>query len=157
VPGKIRKRILASVVLVLLSVSIYKSLTIDDSRLHVGDLEVRSRWLKSNTPSSAVVMTGVPEVDFVYSGRKTIPYPLSSQSGDELYNYLLRNRVDYILIAPAIEWQDQLPHVPSYREATVHILGMLMELSSENRVTLVHASEQDLIRVFGVLGTQSSS
>lgn len=145
---KFRNGLLASAVLILVSVSIYKGLQIDDTRLHVGDLEARSSWLKSNTPPSAIVMTEEPETDFLYSGRKTVDQPKSLASADKLEDFLVEHDIDYILIAPQIKWQSN--YLPSYSDRTMRFLPLIADLVSESRIARVYSSEQDLVGVFKV-------
>jgi hypothetical protein len=145
---KVRKPTIAIIVFALISVSVYKSLHIDDSRIHVGDLQARSSWLKSNVPSSAIVMTEQPQTDFLYGGRKTVSYGAFS-SISELEHYLSRNNVNYVLIAPQLKWQSN--YVPAYSDRTIRVLHLLENLSSENRVVLVYASEGEWVKVFQVL------
>jgi hypothetical protein len=145
---KLRNGVLAVAVSLLLLVFAYKDFTIDDTRLHVGDFQARSSWLKINTPSSVVVLTEAPIIDFLYSGRRTIAYPTSSTSPIELENYLAQHKVGYILIAPKIEWQSD--YMPTYSDQTSSLLALLKELESRKQVMPVYSSDQDLIEVFRV-------
>lgn len=146
---KLSKVMMVSIFLVLALVSAYRSLRIDDSRLHAGDIQLRSSWLKANTPPSAIVMTEAPEVDHIYHGRRTVRYPGALASASELADFLAEHGVDFILVAPGIRWQ--LSYVPTYSEKTVNMLPLITSLVSEDRITLVYSSEQDRIKVFQVL------
>jgi hypothetical protein len=145
---KFRTEVLVATVLLLLLIFAYKDFTIDDTRLHVGDFQARSSWLKNNTPSSVVVLTEAPIIDFLYSGRRTAAYPTSSTSPIELENHLAQYKVDYILIAPKIEWQSD--YMPTYSDQTSSLLALLKELESRKQVMPVYSSDQDLIEVFRV-------
>jgi 4-amino-4-deoxy-L-arabinose transferase-like glycosyltransferase len=142
----LRNGVLALVVIVLMLVSAHKSLTIEDSRLFAGDIEARSRWIKANTSPSAVIMTEAPPVEYVYSGRKAVSYPTAG-SASELEDSIMNRQVDYILVAPDIDWMDDY-YVASYSERMTRILPLLQELAAENRIKLVFSSEQELIEVF---------
>ena len=140
--------ILAAVVILLGSTSIYKSLRIDDSRIHAGDVQARTDWLRTNVDATASIMSEYPEVDYIYTNRKTIQYPLLNQisSTDALEAYLETYQVDYILVAPQISWQ--LAYSPSYSDRTDAILPFIEDLTKMNKLTLVYGSEQNLIRVY---------
>ncbi len=94
-------------------------------------------------------MTEAPEVDYLYSGRKTVRFPLALLSRDQLENYIARNRVGYILVAPNIEWQKD--YVPRYTATMSGNLPVLAGLVAEHRVQLVYSSETSLIQVFKTL------
>jgi hypothetical protein len=91
-------------------------------------------------------MTEAPAVDYVYAGRKTIPQPGSLTSADDLAHFLERHSIDYILVAPEIEWQ--LSYSPAYSEGATRLLDATAELVLEDRITLVYSSDQDLILVY---------
>lgn len=143
------KLFFASVGILLIAGSACKSLLIEDSRLHAGDLEARTRWLKSNSASSDIIMSEAPEVDYLYGGRKTVRFPLTLLSKDQLENYIARNRVGYILVAPNIEWQKD--YEPKYSVTMAGNLPALAGLAAEHRVQLVYSSESSLIQVFKTL------
>jgi hypothetical protein len=136
------KAALVVTVLVLISLSVYKSANIEDTRLHVGDLQVRSSWLKSNISSSAIIMSQAPAVDHLYSGRKTIGMPRSLASAGELEDYLLAHSVDYILIAPSLEWQAK--YVSMYDDRTTQLIPLMAELVSEGKITLSYSSASSI-------------
>jgi hypothetical protein len=128
--------------------SITKSFLIDDSRQHIGDLQKRSNWLKSNTDVHAIVMTEDPQTDYLYSGRKTVPYPLSFTSAAQLSNYIAGKGVDYILVAPAHVWQ--LVYKPFFSLNTSHLLPLLQQLISQNQAQLIYTSDQGWIKVYKI-------
>ena len=145
---KFGKVMLASAFLVLWLLSVRKSLEIADSRLHVGDLKARTKWLKANTNPSDIIVTEQPPLDFLYSNRRTIYQPDSLVSATELEDYLVKHEVDYILIAPQLQWQPS--YVPSYSDRTIRFLLLITDLVSESRITRVYSSERDLVEVFKV-------
>jgi hypothetical protein len=144
---RLRRWVLVSTVLALAITYAYVAFLIGDSRLHVGDLEARTHWIRANSASSATVMTELPEVDYLYGERKTVPYPPSSMGGD-LARYLEQRAVDYVLVAPELRWQSE--YVPAHSERAIQMLGPLSDLADANRVTLVYSSEGDLVQVFEV-------
>ncbi len=73
--------------------SFSKSLLIDNSRQHIGDLAERSNWLRLNTDQQAILMTEYPETDFLYSERKTVPYPRNVTTATQLSEYMLEKKL----------------------------------------------------------------
>jgi hypothetical protein len=137
-------------ILGLASINIYKSLRIDDSRDHTGDLRMRSSWLRDNSELSALIMTEEPQTDYLYSGRKTIPYK-DFRSLDEFESYLVGHRVGYIIVGPRLEWQPA--YSPAYSPGTKRLLSMLETLAINGRVTVVYDSGQELVKIYKVLIT----
>jgi hypothetical protein len=145
---KFMKYILLLLVLGICVASISKSFLIDDSRQHVGDLQARSTWLKSNTGPQAILMTENPQTDYLYSGRKTVPYPFTFTTVVQLSDYMVERGVDYILVAPAHVWQPV--YQPFFSQNTVHLLPLLQQLISQNRVQLIYTTDQGWINVYKV-------
>ena len=140
---------LASIVAFLLFASAYKSSVIQDSRLHTGDLGVRTSWFTTFSTPEDILMTEEPETDYIYSGRMTVPYPSLVSSVERLEDYLLSNRINYVLVAPVTDWQDRVQ--PVYSDNARRLLPMLEGLTLANRLHQVYSSEQDDIRIFQVL------
>ncbi len=167
--------IFAGIAAVLIVLSFYRSLHLKDSRAHTGDLQTRTAWIVQHLPPDAVIMSEESERDFIYSERQTVPQPRLAQtlvvqatpsgiddssaeteepdvsvdaisSTADLYAYLVQYRVDYILIAPHVEWQAQ--YTPTYTDDTQRMWYLLSQMLSEERVALVYASEPDFIYVF---------
>ncbi len=153
--ARLKTGALVSAVAFLILVSIFRNLSPSDTRLHVGDIQLHSQWLKSNTSTSAIVMTEEPQIHFLYSGRKTVPYPTASTSASELEEYLLAQHVDYILVSPKLEWQ--LNYTPAYSARATHMLPFIAHLTATNRVARVYALEQDLIQVYKVQPTSEAN
>jgi 4-amino-4-deoxy-L-arabinose transferase-like glycosyltransferase len=137
-----------SLVFLLMTSFILKSSQIDDSRLHAGDIEARSSWLKTHSDASDIIMTEAPEPDYLYSGRKTVPYPFSVSSSNGLDDYLMRYRIKFILVAPKIAWQNS--YKPEYDDSTMHLLPLITELDAENKVIQVYSLDQQLVKVYQV-------
>ena len=148
VSHKFGNALLASAVLILLLLSIHGSLNIDNARLHVGDLPTRTNWLKANATPSDILMTEEPQLDFLYSGRKTVRQPESLASAGELEAFLVEHNIDYILVAPQIKWRPD--YIPTYSERTTRLLPQIATLISENRISVVYSSERDLVKVFSI-------
>ncbi len=145
---KIIKHILLILVLGICVTSISKSFLIDDSRQHVGDLQARSSWLKSNTKPQAIVMTENPQTDYLFNGRKTVPFPFTFTTAVQLNDYMIKKGVDFILVAPAQIWQPV--YQPFFSQNTVHLIPLLQQLISQNHIQLIYATDQDWIKVYKV-------
>lgn len=147
---KLGKGILLLTVISLVAIYSYKSLTIEDTRLHLGDLSKRTIWTKTlDVSSNAIIMTEEPTLDFAYGGKKTMPYPESYSGEKDLREYLERYLIDYVLVAPKRDWY---PHyIPNYSETTTRMLSFLDELESENYLTQVYSEEEYLLKVYEIL------
>ena len=137
------------VALVLMITCVAKSYSLDDSRLHLPDLEVGMVWLKENSDGSAVVLARNPDNIFLYSDRKTIDYPkIDTQTG--LEQFLDKQGVDYILLAPELQWRNdgQL----AYDDFTEKkLLPLIRSMQEEKFLVSVFKSEPDLVEVFQVV------
>ena len=149
--ANLQRAILPTFVAVLLVMSVYKSITIDDTRLHIGDLEARSNWLKANTKASDIVMTEHPETDYLYSGRKTVFYPDTTDDlqDKDVNEYLQKHNIQYILVAPHTWWQTS--YIPAYSTDTNRLLPLLASLATRNRISLVYAEDRELIKIYKVV------
>lgn len=137
---------LTFLVLCILAISFVKSFLIQDSRTHVGDVEVRTAWIKAHTDADAIIMTEAPEIDFIYSQRKVVPLTTwAFGSASDLEGYLSQNHVTYILMAPQILWQKK--YEPSYSADTTKLRSLVADLASTGRLTQVYNSEDRLIQV----------
>jgi hypothetical protein len=140
---RLRNLGLTMVTAILLVLWSIKSMMVQDTLLHVGDLEARSSWLRANTPPSAIVMTNAPVVDFMYSRRETVPYPPSDATTAEMIAYLEGYSVSYILVAAPIKWDElasSLPQVPA----------AVADLQAMGIAQLVYSSATDSLQVFRV-------
>jgi hypothetical protein len=148
VSHKLGNALLASVVFILLLLSIHGSFHIDNTRLHVGDLQARTNWLKANATPSDIIMTEEPLTDFIYGGRRTVHQPESLVSAGELEAFLVEHNIDYIVVAPQINWQPD--YIPTYSDRTTRLLPHIAALISEKRISEVYSSERDLVTVFRI-------
>lgn len=138
---------LAVVATCLIVISGLKSATLDDTRQHNGDLASRSTWLTAHTAPAAIVMTELPETDYLYSARKTVGYPDLS-TAEQLRSDLLSSHVQYVLVAPENVWQEQ--YTMMYSHAVKTMLPLLAELSAQHFVRPVYDSKADGIQIFQV-------
>jgi hypothetical protein len=147
-PGTLARRLTLAVLLILLLTSIYESLEFSDSRGHIGDLTARTLYIQKATPPSAVLLTEAPVVDYLYGGRKTVPYPVTYPSVKRFERYLKERQVDTILVAPRVGWQ--LNYKPEYTARAKKTLEYLNELVEQGKLSLIYNSEADLIKVYQV-------
>lgn len=136
-------------VCILLLISIYKSLTIEDSRLHAGDLQLRTAWLIDHSAATDALMSEAPETDYVYSGRKAVQYPEEVPTISQLEYYLAAYRIRYIVVAPKIVWQTS--YQPAYSDRTAAMLPMFDALCANHQLQLVYRSDRNLIRIYQVI------
>lgn len=140
--------LLTLVIIFLFTSSIYKSSLIDDSQIHAGDIRNRTNWLNNHIDPPVNLMSEYPEVDYLYTNFTTIPFPYYSNisSPEDLENYMTDNNVDYVLMAPQINWQPI--YSPSYSDRTLHILLYVQDLASKNKLTLIYESDSEMIRIY---------
>lgn len=129
----------------LLSVSIYKDTNRDDTRNHVGDLQLRTEWIRAHTDPDAIVMTEQGQTDFLYGRRRTVPHRQRSDARD-IWAYLRDRRVDYILLGPTLVWQSRYDPAPG--RGTQRIVREIAPLIADGRIVQVHASDDGVFRVF---------
>lgn len=139
----------AAAMLVAASTSTYKSLrnTNLQTREVIRDFREGTTWLRQNTPETAVVLADEAPTIHVYSGRPVVPLPrLDSEA--ELDDAVRRSAVRYILLAPALAWDDQGRR--RYDEHTATVLAPLLEsLAARQRLTLVYESPPaEMVRVY---------
>jgi hypothetical protein len=140
--------ILVATTVLMLLLSIDKGFAVRDSRLSKGDLALRTSWLKAHAAPDAILMSEVPLQDYLYGGRKTVGFPASVASAQELAHYMTERGVNYVLIAPNLAEDDS--HMPALSDLSSQLLPLLSELVSEGRVKLVYESDRDLNRLFEV-------
>jgi hypothetical protein len=140
--------ILASLVAVLAALAVYRTLTVADSRFSAGDFQGWTAWLVAHTPSSARVTAESAHIVAVYAERDTIPYPANCTADPtSMSAFLSRNRVDYVLVAPQVRWQES--YVPAYSEETaVCVLPAIEALAAEGKTRLVYTAMQGAVRIY---------
>lgn len=138
---------LSGAIAMLLIISLVKSWSIDDSRLHSGDMQERSRWLQVNIPADAIIMSESPVIDYLYSNHKAVPYPwIPDHDATKLAAYLQQNHVTYILSAPTIEWQRV--YQPQYSPTANHLLPVIAKLVATGQLQMVYRSPNNFTQVF---------
>lgn len=135
-------------VLLLLGASLYKSIVLEPSTLHMGNIENRTTWIKANTLPTDIIMTEEPTLDYMNSNRKTVFFDFQYNNASELEQAIQVQQVDYVLTAPSVIWREHYLPVPS--EASNNLLPLLATLAAQNRVVQVYTSPQDGIQVFKV-------
>ncbi|RME74573.1 MAG: hypothetical protein D6784_09590 [Chloroflexi bacterium] len=151
-PLTLRRRQVAitAVVILLAGISLVKNLSASNSRDHTGDLRERTTWITAHTPPNAVIMTELPEVDYLYSGRKTVAYPFWDQalSADGLAAYLAQSGADYVLVVPEMVWLDEF--TPTISDEMEPILPLLDELAARGRIIPEYVDETGFLTVYRV-------
>lgn len=142
----------AYALLVLLSA--WKSLGVEDSRRFTRDLTVGTTWLAANSAADAIVMARYPEDVYLYSGRHTVDAQLapSAESFDRLLD---QERIDYLLVGPALSWSPA--GAIQYADVDRSLLALATALASRGRLDLVYASDpQQKVLVFRVNHARSA-
>lgn len=139
--------LLSPVLFVMALTFLYRDFRIDDTRIHVGDLKLRTAWIRANSEPHDILITEEPEIDYVYGDRKTVR--LEADSVKQLGGLICESGARYVLLAPAHRWYD-VEFVPSYTKRTERAVGMLPEFELRNLGREVHADPSTLIRVFRV-------
>jgi hypothetical protein len=138
---------MAALIVILALVSTYSSLRIGNSEDYVGDLRARTAWIQANTNASAVLMTETPQIDYLYSERRTVPFPHQITTATALADALRQTGADYILVAPQIRWGDA--NNPTYSPETWELLPWIEELERQGKLSLIH-SPDSMQRVYQV-------
>lgn len=138
----------ALVIAAFLLGSVYKSVRLEASTVHVGDMYARTAWLKANTQLGDIVLTEEPIVDYVNSARKTVAYRDEYSSAAELAGDLQNENVKYVLSAPGLWWQPS--YVPQYSDHADRIRPLLDALVAGQQLVPVYNDAENLITVFRV-------
>jgi hypothetical protein len=133
----------------MILLSIVKSYSIKNSRNNIGDMQLRTQWVRENAASDDVILSEEPTTDYLYLQRNIIEFPFHVKSELEFSEYLQTASVDYILVAPEINWQP-VAYEPTYSKQLDAILPYINQLATENMITLVHEDVSNLIRVYQV-------
>jgi len=109
-------------------------------------------WLRENASNDAVIMAQQPQSIYLYSQRKTIDYPRVANA-TELERLIHEQGVDYILVAPKLEWRAD--GSLAYDEYTLDVLlPFLNTLTEKELLRLVYESEKDMTKVYQVINSQ---
>ena len=140
--------VLTAIASLLVVLSIRQSMTLPDTRDHIGAVGVRTKWLAEHSGADDIIMTEQPVVDFVYSQRRSMWYPGGCLEAGSLANFLNSREIDYVLVAPRWQWNAQ--YDPTYSDSAQCVLAALETLNKENRTELAFASDPDHVQVFRV-------
>ncbi len=138
----------AGLAVALLALSAYRGLDAVGPLPPAGGLSARTSWLSANTERDAVIMSEAHEVDYLYSGRKTIPFPVLRQTTETVELYLAEHGPDYVLIAPEPPFAWVPDGAPQYTQNTQLILRELERLAERGEVARVYDSGPALLQVF---------
>jgi hypothetical protein len=130
-------------------ISFYKSSVVDDSRLHTGDLSVRTQWITAHTDPAAVLMSEQGGIDYLYSQRPTVRFPPDDAGADAVLAYMTQHQVKYVVLAPALKWLT--PYVPGYDIETKALKPVLDKLVQANRLRQANTSADGWIVTYEVL------
>jgi hypothetical protein len=122
----------------LMAACVYKSFQIDDSRLHTGDLALRTQWINANAAPTAVIMSEQGGIDYLYSRRLTVTFPDVNAASPQVLAYLKQKGVNYVVVAPVLEWQT--PYAPAYNSQTQALKPSLDQLVQEKLLKQVAVS-----------------
>ncbi len=125
---------------------VIRGLKTDGTRLHWGDITVRTRWTKGNLPTNAVLFTRFPRIDLFYGQRSTVGFP--EEPGQELRVLLREAGITHVLIAPDEVWSS--PYSPSYDDRTLAIRAALLPLLREGTLFPVYQSEKEGVFVYAI-------
>ncbi|MCU0487469.1 MAG: hypothetical protein MUE67_00795 [Anaerolineales bacterium] len=140
----------------ILALSIFKSITLADSRLHIGVLEQRTIWLRENTAPESIVLSEYPVIDYLYGARVTASLPRELASAAELDRLLEDKQISFLLVAPEIRWM--LPaYQPAYSERMQAALPIINTLTAQSRLERVFEIPDELIVVYQVKPLSSAA
>jgi len=132
----------------LAAVATVQSLKLDNSRLHAGDLEARTLWLRANVPADAVVMSELPRADYLYSGRHTLG--LQGYGDEAVFAAALDQQgVDYIVSGPGVLWTNGAAPVVGDRWKVME--PIVQALVRAGRLQVAYASPTEQVVVYRVV------
>jgi hypothetical protein len=152
--GRIHPQAFPSVMVILVIMILFipatiKSFTLYDSRVVVGDVTRRTLWIKDHTAPDSIILSEIPEMDYVYSGRLTVRYPRNFTNKDEMINLIREKGIDYILLAPQLGW-DESGYSPEYSNLAKQFFPLFKQLEEQGMITIVFISTDDLVTVYRV-------
>jgi len=112
-------------------------------RNRITDLSIGTVWVRENAPLESIVMVRDPVPDYLYTRRRTIPYPGDRENIEE---YVRVNGIDYIIISPKL----QTPRTTELGEyVEEHLLPALSANTESYRV--VYADPVHNVAVYEVI------
>ncbi len=99
-------RLLAPVALVLFLVYAGIAFMYPNNRFYTRTVEERGRWLRERTSSESLLMTTLPETDYLYTGRTVVPLPEvdAETTPAELWLQLQASGADFAVVYPLHIW-----------------------------------------------------
>lgn len=144
--------LVGAVIVFLLGSALYKSALLAPSTLHMGDLTVRTNWISMNTQAADIIMSEEPAIDYLLAKRKTVPLPYIGAPPTELERRIRANGVNYILLAPSMDWQQD--YAPMWSERITFLLPALETLVAQKRLVRVYTSPSAVLQVYKVQPAQ---
>lgn len=138
-PARVGYAALGVIVVVLCALNLVKDARADESKLHTGDLILRTAWVRASVEPDAVIITEHPEVDFLYGNHKTAPYNGLGANDNS-------GKIRYVLLAPDIIWQQNF--LPTYDARTQEIWDELQALAQQGKAILTYQDTANAIRVY---------
>jgi hypothetical protein len=130
----------------------YRISQIEPSQLHAGSMTARTEWIRANTSSDVILLSELPFIDYLYSGRLVVQIPslpsrLTTEAG--LVDFLKNQNIDYVLVTPRVEWQEV--YVPRYSNRLSALIPLLVTLENKGKIQQVSESVEQGIQVYRVL------
>lgn len=99
-------RLLAPVALMLLVVYAGIAFKYPNNRFYTRTVEERGRWLRERTPPESLLMTTLPETDYLYTGRSVLPLTEvdAETTPVELWLQLQASGADFAVVYPLHIW-----------------------------------------------------
>lgn len=143
----IQRSLISLTVVVILGISVYRSVTLHDTVDYVGDLRARTDWIRETNDEGAVIMTEAPVVDYLYSGHHTVPYPSNISSPEGLEAFLRGRSVDYVLVAPRILWSPD-EYIPTLSVTAEKYLPYLDALHQQGAIAQAEIESSGSVLVY---------
>jgi len=113
------------------------------------DVTLGTTWLRTNTPTDAIVMAAGPREVYLYGQRKVVPFPPPSTNHAELAQRITCGQADYVLVRARM-----VPGVPHWDDVTAqHIVPTFDEHPSLFEQT--YASPDGITRVYRIVRPES--
>jgi hypothetical protein len=134
-------------VVCILAIALFKDVIGVASPDTTGGFPARTQWLAAHSDLGSVILTDLPEIDYLYSGRSAVPLGDYASLAD-LKSSLASWGVNYILVGS----EGNLATVTdlSVRRQMQRILPLVDELRAEGRLTVAYSGPADGITVYQV-------
>jgi hypothetical protein len=142
---RLRRHATLAVLVLAVSVALLggiRSLRIEETRVQLGDLRLRTAWIARHSSPDAIVLSEYPATDYLYGRRHTLPWPADP---DSLFEAEAANpNGTLLLIGPELRWQPRHRPRPSVRGQR------LLDRLTESGVQPVHHSSEHGVWVFSL-------